>query len=185
MVLAGAGMTLEERYKLACETPSDIYLHLPRFVQMVHDLDAKHVIELGVRSGVSTIAWLYGLTDTEGRLTSVDLDPAPPIGHFYNWQFIQGDDLDPAVLKQLEPADIVFIDTSHAYVQTVNELHTYRHLVRPGGLLVLHDTELMWPEGVRRTTAFPVKRAIEAFCHAEGLNWKNISECWGLGIIRL
>ena len=49
-------MTLADLYAEQCNTPSDIYLHLPRFVAMVEELDAQHVIELGTRTGVSTIA---------------------------------------------------------------------------------------------------------------------------------
>ena len=60
-------MTLAELYAEQCATPSDIYLHLPRFVEMVELLDASHVIELGTRTGVSTIAWLHALERTGGR----------------------------------------------------------------------------------------------------------------------
>ncbi len=104
---------LEFNYQQACATPSDIYLHLPRMVELVKALDAQHVLELGTRTGVSTTAWLYALRSTGGRLTSVDLDAKPPIGEFDHWTYIQGDDCDPAIIDLLEPADIVFIDTSH------------------------------------------------------------------------
>ena len=128
-------MTLADLYAEQCNTPSDIYLHLPRFVAMVEELDAQHVIELGTRTGVSTIAWLHALERTGGRLTSVDIDEHPPIGEWPHWTFIQGDDMDPGIVAGLEPADIVFIDTSHLYEHTVQELNTYRWLVKPGGLL--------------------------------------------------
>jgi hypothetical protein len=58
--------SLTEQYQTVCVTPSDIVDHLPRFVAMVEELDAQHVIELGTRTGVSTIAWLYGLAKTGG-----------------------------------------------------------------------------------------------------------------------
>lgn len=67
-------MNLADEYARLCQTPSDIYLHLGTFVGLVEHLDATHVIELGTRSGVSTIAWLYAL-EGRGRLTSVDFDP--------------------------------------------------------------------------------------------------------------
>lgn len=178
-------LTLAERYADACATPSDIYLHLPRLVDLVTSSNAQHVIELGTRTGVSTIAWLYALERTGGRLTSVDLDPAPPIGRYPHWRFIQGDDTSADVLRQLTPADVVFIDTSHHYEHTALELATYRWLVRPGGCLVLHDTELRHPEGAPLAPAFPVRRAVEEFCRAEHLQWTNYPECFGLGVIRL
>lgn len=178
-------MSLQGEYERLCATPSDIYLHLPRFVDMVRDLDAQHVLELGTRTGVSTIAWLYGLESTGGVLTSIDIDERPAIGDHEAWTFIQGDDLDPAITSTLAPADIVFIDTSHLYDQTVKELNVYRWLVKPGGVIVLHDTMLERPEGAPLRPRYPVRVAVEEFCDAEGYEWHNIPDCWGLGIIQL
>lgn len=184
MLVVAETVNLAAEYERLCQTPSDIYLHLPTFVALVEELDATHVLELGTRTGVSTVAWLHAL-DGRGRLTSVDLDPVPPIGEHAHWRFVQGDDLDPAVVCQLEPADIVFIDTSHLYEHTLRELHTYRWLVKPGGVIVCHDTELPHPEGSHPTDrAFPVKRAIQEFCAETGFDWRNDPRCWGLGVIR-
>lgn len=162
-------VTLGREYERLCETPSDIWKHLPRFVELVDALQAEHVIELGSRSGVSTVAWLYGLLGTDGRLTSVDLDPAPEIGTWDHWTHVRGDDTDPALLASLEPADIIFVDTSHHYVHTLQELNLYRWLVKPGGLLCGHDSELMWPEGAPRADGpYPVKRAVKEFATENG-----------------
>lgn len=176
---------LEVQYAEACTTPSDIHLHLPRMVQLVRELDAKHVIELGSRSGVSTIAWLHALQRTGGRLTSVDLDPAPLIGAHDNWTHVQGDDTDPAVVSALEPADIVFVDTSHLYDHTMQELAIYRWLVRPGGVICLHDTELPIPEGAPLRPLYPVRKAVTEFAAETGWQWTNHPECWGFAVIRV
>jgi len=178
-------MTLTDEYARLCETPSDIWLHLPRLVELVETLHAQHVVELGTRTGVSTVAFLHALEQTGGRLTSVDIAPAPDIGEHPNWLFIQGDDLDPHVLRRIDPADIVFIDTSHLYEQTVQELGVYRWLVKPGGVIVCHDTELAQPEGAPPSPRFLVRRAIEEFVADNGFDWINIPECWGLGIIKV
>jgi len=177
---------LEAEYERLCATPSDIFQHLPTFVELVEEFDAKHVIELGTRSGVSTIAWLWGLVGTDGHLTSIDIDERPAIGDHDDWTFIQGDDLDPAIVSSLEPADIIFVDTSHLYEQTVKELNVYRWLVKPGGVIVLHDTELRTPETAPPGhPPFPVKKAIAEFCGANGLSWLNVPYCHGLGIVRM
>lgn len=179
-------MTLAALYQRMCATPSDIHLHLPRFVEMVDRLGAQHVIELGTRTGVSTIAWLHGLEGTGGRLTSIDIDPRPDIGEWAHWEFIQGDDLDPAIVSRLDPADIVFIDTSHLYAQTIRELNVYRWLVKPGGRIALHDTELAVPgDAGLYEPRYPVRRAVEEFCRENGFEWENHRECWGLGVIQL
>ena len=178
---------LRRLYEQHAATPSDIYEHLPKFVQMVKDGQVTKVIELGTRTGVSTIAWLYALEQTGGHLWSVDIDTKPAIGDYPHWTFIQGDDESDVVLSQLpDQVDIVFLDTSHHYEHTLRELRLYRSQVRPGGLIVCHDTQLDYPEGAPPSDPrFPVKRAIEQFIRETGFRWVNHPECWGLGIIEV
>lgn len=180
-------MSLAERYAELCATPSDIYLHLPKMVALVEELNAQHVIELGSRTGVSTVAWLYALESTGGRLTSVDLDARPPIGDWPNWRHIVGDDCDPSVLAQLEPADIIFVDSSHHYNHTRRELNLYRWLVKSGGVICLHDTELPYPEGTAppQDPSFPVKKAVREFVAENGFEWTNSPECWGFAVVKV
>lgn len=178
-------ITLAQEYERLCVTPSDIWKHLPRFVDLVELLDAKHVIELGSRSGVSTVAWLYALLGTDGHLTSVDLDVAPEIGTYSHWEHIQGDDTDSELLTALEPADIIFIDTSHHYAHTVQELNLYRWLVKPGGILCGHDSELAWPEGAPRADGpYPVKRAVKEFAADNGYPVMFYPDNNGLWVMR-
>ena len=182
---------LMAEYHRLCDTPSDIYMHLPRFVEMVEALDAQHVIELGTRTGVSTVAFLLGLETTGGRLTSIDIDERPDIGPFDSdtfdaWEFIHGSDLDPSIVGQLDEADLIFIDTSHAWAQTLQELYVYDRLVKPGGLLVLHDTELLHPlDSPASDPPFPVRAAVTEFCAEQSYEFKLIRECNGLGIVRI
>lgn len=178
-------MTLRDEFLRLCHTPSDIYEHLPTFVDLVVARDVQHVIELGTRTGVSTIAWLEGLRQTGGTLVSVDIDEQPDIGEYDHWSFIQGSDLDPQVLAQLDPADIVFVDTSHDYTHTIRELNIYQHFVRRPGLIVCHDTELKHPLGVPAFPAYPVKTAIEEFCAENNYPVTYHTNCWGLGIIEV
>lgn len=178
-------MTVYEEYERLCHTPSDIYQHLPTFVDLTVGRDVQHVIELGTRTGVSTVAWLAGLEQTGGRLTSVDIDPKPAIADHPSWTFIQGDDCDPAVYETLDPADIVFIDTSHLYGHTLKELHLYRWKVRTPGLIVCHDTELRRPEGAPAFPMFPVRTAIAEFVADTGFRWTNHQNNNGLGIIEV
>ena len=178
-------VAVAELYEKARTTPSDFYEHVPFVAGLVTRLRAKTVIELGTRTGVSTAGWLFGLAQTGGHLWSVDLDPEPDLGITAGWTFIQGDDLSSEVFGRLPDADIVFIDTSHEYRHTLAELHLYRWKVRPGGLMVLHDTELPRPLGTPRLPRFPVKTAIEQFCHDEGLSWSNRPNNFGLGVIEV
>lgn len=177
-------MTLEQHYRDTLERASDIQGHLQMFVDTVAELDATKVIELGTRGGCSTVAWLYGL-EGRGHLWSVDLDPAPAFD-YPHWTFIEGNDLSERVLEQLpDQVDVVFIDTSHAYDHTLDELAAYVPRVRPGGRVLLHDTELEQPEGIGPSIPFPVKRAVEAYCGRHGLSWKNYEHCFGLGVVEV
>jgi predicted O-methyltransferase YrrM len=93
--------------------------------------------------GYSTFAFLAALLDTGGGLTSVDIGPcedvraavaeyAPGAAH----TFVQGDSL--AVAEKLPaPIDVLMLDTSHTYSQTVSELETYAGSVSHA--IVLHD----------------------------------------------
>jgi cephalosporin hydroxylase len=177
---------LEVRYREACNTPSDINEHLPLFVDLCQELDAKKVIELGTRGGVSTIAWLYGLKWTGGHCWSVDIDEAPDL-KLNHWTFIQGDDLDPNTVCQLpDEADVVFIDTTHSFEDTLAELNVYQYKVRPGGRIVLHDTELKSPLEFRSRLPqpdFPVRCAVEQFCDELDWKWTNHPHNNGLGVI--
>lgn len=59
--------------------------------------------------------------------------------------YIEGSSRDETVRRELEatldgaPLDILFIDGDHSYEGARTDLETYRHLVRPGGLIVFHD----------------------------------------------
>lgn len=171
-------MQLAELYAKVAATRSDIQEHLGKFVALA--LKSETVIELGTRGGVSTVAWLYGL-EGHGHLWSVDIS-APPKLSYDNWTFVRGDDCSPDVLDQLpSEADVVFIDTSHAYEHTLRELDLYVPRVKPGGRVLLHDTELEAPDGFADGPPFPVKKAVEEFCTAHGLDWTNHPHCWGLG----
>jgi predicted O-methyltransferase YrrM len=177
---------LAELHATNCATPSDINEHLPTLATIATHAD--HVVELGARSGLSTAAWLVGLAKSGGRLTSVDISPAPDIGTHDNWRHIQGDDTDPAVMAQVDGCDVLFIDTSHAYEHTLWELRNWSAKVRPGGIIVCHDTELQrpWDPPCPETDPdFPVATAIKEFCAERGYKWINRPGCWGLGIIEV
>lgn len=204
-------LSLSDQYHRLLTNHSDIVDHLPTFVQQIKDLNATKVIELGVRFGVSTIAFLHGLEATNGHLWSVDgdipfsdwEDDTDLLGQYLdgssstldNWTFIHMWDTDPTLLELLpHDVDILFIDTSHIYAETLRELTTFTSFVRPGGLILLHDTEVdpiegenvegpVKPEGDQ--PHFPVFIAISEFCEHNALMWKNDHRCNGLGTIYL
>lgn len=178
--------TITDMYEAACaDTTSDIHEHLPTFVQLALEVHATTVIELGVRHGNSTLAWLHAMGLTGGHLWSVDVDLPPYFIESSRWTFLHGDDCDTAIQAQLpDRCDIVFIDTDHEYLHTVIELVDYGARVRPGGLILLHDTMVEHPDDTDPDDpAWPVRRAIDMFCGIRNFTWINDPACFGLGQI--
>lgn len=181
-------MTVADEFARRCGENSDIHQHLPRL--HAEASGAKQVIELGVRSANSTAAFLAAVHRDGGHVWSVDIAPPHVPLDWWElgcWTFIHGDDLSPDVRSQLPAqADVVFVDTSHTYAQTIAELEVYSQMVRPGGVMLLHDTELERPEAATDLDPpFPVRTAIEDFCSDNGLAAEFVTGCYGLGVIRL
>ena len=132
----------------------DMVPHTPTLTRYAKE--AKTIIEFGVRGGVSTWAFLDGLPD-DGQLWSVDIDHCvvpDRVRGDPRWMFIVGDDREKGILGLLpKRADIVFIDTSHEYDHTVQELD-YALSLQPKRILC-HDAD--W-DGVAR--------AVSEFCAA-------------------
>jgi predicted O-methyltransferase YrrM len=189
---------LKERYDMLCAGQNDVVEHLPTFVRTVEELNATKVIELGVRYGVSTIAWLYGL-EGRGNLWSVDcsfpiVDPETgielltsqgPLGVVDHWIFLLGyDHWDTMVAALPDQVDAVFIDSQHTFEQTQLELELYYPKVRSGGRILLHDT--MLDKTANATTPqplYPVRTAMYQFCERLGLQCENNQACNGLGTV--
>lgn len=148
--------------------------------------------EFGVRRGNSTCAFLAAIeTAGTGELWSVDqaMPLVPAAWHALRyWRFLQADDLSPQA-RAWVPAelDLLFIDTSHDQDHTLAELTAYGPRVRPGGVILAHDTQ--WDEGdiELRSPSGPVARALDVWCAAQPweASWENRPGSYGLGIIRV
>jgi len=179
---------IQREYDARSVGPSDIFAHLPR-LHAESSRPGVTVIELGVRSGNSTSAFLLAAEQQGGHVWSVDIHaPNVPYWGHPRWTPIVGDDLDLGIMDELpDEADVVFIDTTHAYWQTLCELRRYWPLVKPGGVVLLHDVELEHPElAPPGDPAFPVRVAIDEWLNeAEGVaSAEFVAGCYGLGVIR-
>jgi len=126
-------LLIRDNYQQACKTPSDINEHL----EVLYDLakECSHITEMGVRSVVSTWAFMYR---NPSVLVGIDLHIHPNIDISLNaypkWNFIQADTLK----IDIEPTDLLFIDTLHIYSQLKKEL--FKHGYKAKKYIVLHDT---------------------------------------------
>lgn len=111
--------------------------------------------EIGMRNGLSTMAFLMAADETNGRVYSMDVDPCPQgqhnireVGLAVNHTFIHANSQTGEV-EFPEPLDILYIDGDHSYegVKADYELHAPK--VRPGGLIFFHDP-VSWWQGVGR-----------------------------------
>lgn len=123
--------------------PTDIHEHLQTLHMLTVELNLKNILELGTRTGESTIALLLAAKELDGRVTSVDIDSCEDAKEKVKkfelepyWKFIQTDDL---TLKWDQQIDHLFIDTSHTYEHTLLEFKKFEPFVRKGGLITLHD----------------------------------------------
>ena len=180
--------TLMDDYRQRAEPWSDIQDCLERLYTAAVAYPQVSILELGVRWGTSTAALLAAAEHAGGHLWSVDIATTPELeqvrerwlasGH---WTFIQGNDLD---IDWAGPGfDVLFIDTSHAYDHTLLELRKYVPMVKPGGVVFLHDTKLETPELVGPTLPYPVARALDTFCAETGREWAELGAQYGLGKI--
>ena len=138
-------------YKLHCNTPSDIHEHLPVIKKYAEKCD--HITEMGVRWVVSTWAFLMGQPkkmiaidyehpkDIEvpngepgeaGIKLSIAEQDAKRIG--IDFEFQQADTRE----IEIEPTDLLFIDTEHNYDQLKAELEI--HPKNAKKYMMFHDT---------------------------------------------
>jgi len=126
----------ENEYEKAKNTPSDINENL----HVLYDLckDCKTVIEMGVRTGVSTRAFLNANVDLISFDVMLDktvqklFDKAKKRGK--NVQYIKDDVLN----IEIEETDMLFIDTIHNYDQLKKELKLHGNKAQK--YIVFHDT---------------------------------------------
>lgn len=128
--------------------------------ELVHTQRAATIVELGCYVGWTSAHLALGQQTAAptGTLWCLDYNPEflaaaranlTRLGLASRVEFIQGMSLDPAILARLPSAiDLLFIDTSHAYQPTLDEIATYVSRLSPKGLIALHDS--ISQEGVRR-----------------------------------
>ena len=133
----GIEAELEREYRWAAETPSDFFIHVPLLRGLASVCD--HVTEMGVRTGVSTRALLV----ENCIVRSYDIELVPRVEILFqkaraigkDVRYIKGNTLG----IQIEPTDLLFIDTDHTYQQLSQELRLHGNKARK--FLAFHDTD--------------------------------------------
>lgn len=139
-----------QRIREKARTRTDISDHLETLYRLVIQHHCQLVMELGVRTGDSSTAFERAVRKTGGWLISVDIDDTTFHSDYDRWRFVRSDDIDFARDFSAfagregcpQQVDLLFVDTTHEYEQTVAELDAWMPLLSPSGLLVLHDTNM-------------------------------------------
>jgi caffeoyl-CoA O-methyltransferase len=132
--------------------------------------NAKNVIEIGTSNLISGLWFCIALGKTGGKLTTFELDPqraAVARTHFKQAgvdrlvTIIEGD-AHKNIAKVYDPVDLVFIDADKTGY--VDYLKKTLPLVRPGGLILAHNVDMV-PEYMKAVTSNP---ALETVFYMQG-----------------
>ena len=125
-------------------TYSDTWQHMPTLHLLCLLKKPKIILELGCRTGNTTVPLLFAASQYQGHVYSVDIEKWEELKNFLDddeelkkyWTFLESDDI---ILEWDKEIDFLYIDTSHTYNHTMNELRKYEPLVNSGGTIVFHD----------------------------------------------
>ena len=133
---ARAARAVSLRYKLASESGD-----MKDFVRWMRDHAKGNILEIGVRDGASTSAFLAGVQEHGGHVYSIDVEPCGNLfaGH-PQWSFLQANSTDLQKVIQFIPyqLDVLLIDGDHSRAGVLNDFE-YARQVRAGGLVLFHD----------------------------------------------
>jgi len=156
-----------------------IHEHLPTLRRICLEQEAQTIVELGTWYGNSTKAFLEVCKVLGAKLISIDIDGAvkdvqpESVKNDPNWTFHGMDDMKFDINF---PIDVLFIDSSHTYPHTLQELEKYSPWLTSKGVILMHDT----------VTCPPVARSIQEFLdnHPDEYTYEEHKNNHGLGILR-
>lgn len=107
------------------------------------------LVEIGVRGGQSTAVFCNAAQNYDGAVISVDIEDTDFYTDYPRWSFFKERSQDLAGRFQdvksnlaLSDIDVLFLDSSHLYDETREELTAWLPHVAPGGLIICHDTAM-------------------------------------------
>lgn len=139
-------MSAKDKYEFHLQNWSDIQDHLPRLFSAAKG----NVLEIGVRSGVSTSALLAGIEEKFGHLYSVDIDHCEVFLGHPRWTFYKADSIKQAEFLQAilpDKLDVLFVDGDHTYFGALSDLMKFGPRAET---IFVHDTDAPNFPGVRQ-----------------------------------
>ncbi len=129
---------------------TDINDHLLTIYRESIEVKPSLIVELGVRGGESTFVFERVAKKFNSTLISVDIEDCSHITKYEKWFFIQSDDIEFAkrfkdwcIERNIKPEiDILFIDTSHLYRHTKEEIKYWFPYLSKKSKVIFHDTNI-------------------------------------------
>jgi beta-1,4-mannosyl-glycoprotein beta-1,4-N-acetylglucosaminyltransferase len=150
---------LDIEYLNACDTKSDINQHLPVLKELAETCNS--VTEMGTRDGQSTRAFLV----TNTKITAYDLELDNRVIELFDAAKQAGKNVDyikaDVLTLDIEPTDLLFIDTWHTYKQLKQELKLHGNKAKK--YLAFHDTQTYGTFGEQDETDLGLLPAIIEF----------------------
>jgi predicted O-methyltransferase YrrM len=138
---------------------------------------AGHIVEIGTSNGYSGIWFCLGLLNTDGKLTTHEIDADRAALARKNFRragvdkmvtLVEGD-AHEEVNKLKKPIDILFLDADKSgYIDYLNKLLP---LVRPGDLIIAHNMVYPPPDPryIKAITTSPDLETVFLHMHAAGI----------------
>ena len=131
-------------------TRTDISDHLKTMFVEALAIRPSVIVELGVRGGESTFALERAAALCGSTLISVDIQTCLRKSQYSKWRFVQDNDVAfakhfPAWCRdqQIPPLiDVLFVDTSHEYAHTLQEIDLWFPHLAPHSKVLFHDTNM-------------------------------------------
>lgn len=161
--------SLQEKYLDSLKKYSDTQEHL--YVLREYASKVNYITEFGVRTGVSTCALL---SSHPKKMISYDILKQPEVDELISLSKKENVDfnyiLNDVLLVDIDPTDLLFIDTIHNYEQTKEELRLHANKVSK--YIIFHDTVRYGIKG-HEEGKVGIMLAIEEFIKSNN-DWKIV-----------
>lgn len=127
--------------------------HLGKIFFFAMQAKPKLIVELGTRGGDSTKSLLTAAYLNNAILLSIDINDCGDLKSPYkkHWRFKKADDIEFGKkyftkwcnnLNIFPNIDVLFIDSSHEYLHTKQEIETWFQFLSSNAIVMFHDTNM-------------------------------------------
>lgn len=136
--------------------------HALTLYQSILDLNAQVVVEIGTRKWLSTRIIIEALRKTRGHLWTIDKESYPhQLSTESDIQFVTVIVSRAQDVKWETPIDLFFIDSSHEYIDTIEQMDKFYPFLKSPGIMIVADSDAF----------FEQKRAVQDWAEKRRLGY--------------